>query len=714
MDAAVADARSGGTAAAERTRPSRDRLQSILTASTVALVGASDNSRWSLTAHAALTGYGFPGALFLVNRRGAPAHGRETSTSCVAIGRPIDLAVCIVSAESLPDALRDAAAAGAKGAIALASGFSESGAAGRQAQADLVALADELDITFFGPNCLGFLNLVDGVSGWASPPPVPDPEPGSIALISQSGGIAIQLGRFSAKHGIRFSHVISTGNEAMVDAFDVARTIVEDERVRCIAMFVEAIGDAQRFDELTARAAELDKPIVMMKVGRSALAAEVIASHTGALAGDDALIDVALRGAGVIRVDSLEELVVTAGLVAGTGRLPAGKLGVVSISGGACDVVVDAADTFGTPLAAFSEQTQARLRETGSAYGAAHNPLDVTGAAVGGPQLMTDAVEAVAADPDVGIVAIVDVLPDGDLQRKPSARLTALGEAISRVDKPCVVIHQVTQDLTDDASRSTEAIGVDHRICGIDMAVKAIGGAMRWSEWRPRPIDAPTASIAIEPRPLSEAEALELLSAHDIPIVPRRLATNADEAAAAAVELGYPVVVKVVSPEILHKSDIGGVALDLGSEADVRTAFARVTSAASAVAGARVDGVLVAPMRSGGVELIAGVVRDPVWGLALAVGLGGVWVNVLDDSSLRRLPVDEAVVHEMLGELRGRSLLEGARGSKPADLARLARVIANLGRLALALGPRLESIEINPLRVDGAEIEALDGAVTWS
>jgi acyl-CoA synthetase (NDP forming) len=713
MDAAVADARTPGTAPS-RARPSRERLQSILTASSVALVGASDNSRWSLTAYGALTGLGYPGKLFLVNRRGAEAHGRPTSTSCVAIGEPIDLAVCIVGAESLPDALRDAAAAGARGAVALASGFGESGDAGRQAQAALVELAHALDLTFFGPNCLGFVNLVDRVSGWASPSPVAGPEPGPVALISQSGGLAAQMGRFAAKHGIHFSHVISTGNEAMVDALDVAATVVEDERVRCLAMFVEAIADAQRFDALAARAAELDKPIVMMKVGRSALAAEVIASHTGALAGDDALIDVALRAAGVLRVDSLEELVVTAALVAGTGRLPAGRLGVVSISGGACDVVVDSADALGTPLAMFSEATQVRLRETGASYGAAHNPLDVTGAAVGGVQLMTDAIEAVAADPDVGVVAILDVLPDGDRQPEPSARLTAIGETISRVDKPCVVVHQLAQDMAPDALAGIERVGVAHRICGIDDAVKAIGSAMRWSAWQPRPIAAPATSIAVEPVPLSESETLALLGAHGIPVVPNRLAANADQAVAAANELGYPVVVKVASAQILHKSDIGGVVLDLRADDDVRDAFARVTAAASNVEGARVEGALVAPMRSGGVELIAGVVRDPVWGLVLAVGLGGVWVNVLNDSALRRLPADEVNVREMLDELRGRSLLLGARGSRPADLERLAAVIADLGRLALQLGPRLESIEINPLRVDGDAIEALDAAVTWS
>ena len=711
---AVADALPDDPVSTRRARPSRERLHSLLTSGSVALVGASDNSRWSLTAFATATKFDYPAKLFLVNRRGAPAHGRPTAVSCEAIGEPVDIAVLLVGAASLPDALRDAAAAGIKGVVALASGFGEAGEAGREAQAALVALADELDVTFFGPNCLGFMNLVDRVSAWASPAPVPDAAPGAVALISQSGGLAIQVGRFAAKQGVRFSHVISTGNEAMVDALDVAATVVEDERVRSLAMFVEAIGDAQRFDKLTARAAELGKPIVMLKAGRSVLAVQVIASHTGALAGDDELIDIALRSAGVIRVDSLEDLVVTAGFVTRTGRLAPGKLGVVSISGGARDLVVDSAELAGTPLATFSEQTRTRLRETGSAYGAVHNPLDVTGAAVGGPELMTAAMEAVAADPDVAIIGILDVLPDGIAQLEPSARLTALGETILRLGKPCVVIHQVAQDVPAELRARVADVGVEYWICGIDRAVKAIGSAIRWSQWQPRPVAHAEAIAPVDTRPLSEAEALDLLAGHGIPVVPHRLVRSAEEAVAAARELGHPVVVKVVSAQIAHKSDIGGVELDLTGDADVRAAFERVTAAAAGVEGAQVDGALVAPMRRGGIELIAGIVRDPIWGLTLAVGLGGVWVNVLNDSSLRRLPVDEQDVHEMLGELRGRSILEGARATTAANLDRLARAIADLGQLAEQLGPQLESMEINPLRVDGDTVEALDAAVTWS
>jgi acyl-CoA synthetase (NDP forming) len=693
---------------------SLERLRTLLSARNVAIVGASDNSRWSYTTYSTATRYGFPGRLHLVNRSGADAHGQPTVASCTAIDGDVDVAVLLVGAASLPDALRDVAAAGIPGAVALASGFGETGPAGRAAQAELVALARELDIVFLGPNCLGFLNLVDRCSAWASPPPVPEAAAGPVALVSQSGAVAMQLGRFGAKQSVRFSHVISTGNQAMVDTLDAARVVVEDERVRCVAMFVEAIGDTGRFDALARRAAELDKPIVMMKVGRSELAAQIIASHTGSLAGDDAVIDVALRQAGVIRVDSLEELVATAGLVARTGRLRPGRLGVVSISGGACDIVVDAAGAAEVPLATFAEATQARLRETGSAYGAAHNPLDVTGAAVGGPELMVDALKAVAADPDVAVLAVVDVLPDGDVLTETSGRLRAIGPAVSALDTPCVLLNQVAQDVPAHLRDEVAALGLEPWIAGLGVGVRSIGNVLRWSAWRPSEPAAEEAPLDLEPRPLAETDALALLAEHGVPTVPTHLVRSADDAVAAAREVGYPVVVKVVSAQILHKSDIGGVALRLADDDAVRAAYDRVTAAGAAVAGAVVDGALVAPFREGGLELIAGVVRDAQWGPTIAVGLGGVLVNALNDSSLRRLPVGEPDVHTMLGELRTSSLLDGFRGAPPADRDAIAAAVVALGRLALRLGPRLESIEINPLRVDGAVVEALDAVVTWS
>jgi acetate---CoA ligase (ADP-forming) len=694
--------------------PSPEVLRGLLTARNIALVGASNSSRWSLTAFTTATRYNFPGNLYLVNRRGEEAHGRPTATSCQAIGEPIDMAILLVGARGLPDALRDAAAAGARGAIVLASGFGETGATGLKEQASLVELARDLGISFLGPNCLGFVNFVDQVCGWASPAPVPLTTPGDIALVSQSGGTAMVVGRFAAKMGVSFSHVISTGNEAMINTLDVARVVIDDERVSALAMFVETIADAGKFDDLATRAAELEKPIVMMKVGRSDLAAEVIASHTGVLAGDDALIDVALRSAGVLRVDSLEELIVTTRLASRIGRRKPGKLAVVSISGGACDIVVDVAEANGIPLAPLKEETKERLRETGSSYGAVRNPLDVTGAAVGGPQLMVDAVNAVAADPDVGLVAIVDGLPDGEHLPHPSERLVAVGSAIRHIDTPCILLHSVTQYLPPGTREELEEIGISHWVTGLDIGLRAIGHVMRWWAWQTSTPEASPLTLTGNTHPETEVEALDLLRNHGIPVVPHQFADNPSDAVVIAADLGYPVAVKIVSPQILHKSDVGGVVLNVRDEGGVRHAYDQVTSAGSSIDGAQIDGVMLSAMRSGGIELVVGVVCDPTWGPVVAVGLGGIWVNVLNDSSLRRLPVHVATVREMISELRGRSLFEGFRGTQPVDVDALSRVIVDFSRLAIALGSELSSIEINPLRVDGHDFEALDAAVTWN
>jgi acyl-CoA synthetase (NDP forming) len=483
-------------------------------------------------------------------------------------------------------------------------------------------------------------------------------------------------------------------------------------------MFLESIRDVERFRRLTERAAGLEKPIVMMKVGTSALAAEIALTHTGALVGDDRLVDAALRQFGVVRVHSLEQLAITAGLLARTGPLPPGGLGVVSISGGACDIIADRAELAGVPLEPLAETTQARLSEVLASYGTIRNPLDITGAASENPQIFADALVALADDPSVALLAAVHVLPNEARAARFRPRLEVIAGGLRAAGNRGVLVDQTFGEIGPFTAGVLAEIGVPHAMTGLRDAVDAIGSAMRWSAWlrRKRTEALVEDELEVNGRGVawSEARALRLLGEHGLPVVPWRLVRTRDEAVAAARELGHPVVLKVVSAEILHKSDIGGVALNLRTDNEVSEAFERVTDAGAGVEGATVEGALVAPMRSGGVELIVGVVRDAQWGPTLAVGFGGVWVHVADDTSLRLLPVGEADVREMLNELRGRALLEGVRGSVPADIDRLVQTIVEFARLAERLGPELASIEINPLRVDGATIEALDAVVVWS
>jgi acyl-CoA synthetase (NDP forming) len=474
------------------------------------------------------------------------------------------------------------------------------------------------------------------------------------------------------------------------------------------------------------RAAAAGKAIVVLKAGSSALSARTAAAHTGALVGDDAVTDAVFADLGVIRVDSIEDMLITAGAAAALGRLERPGIGIVSISGGACDIVADRAEDLGAELPELAAETRDALAGIMPEYGTVQNPLDVTGAAIIDPTIFTRAIGAISRDPSVGVVGVIQGVPwfDDGTPYVSQRFVDAIGDGIRDAACPVAFINQVVQPITD-YTRSVMAHGnVSYVIPGLRQAIVALRNVAWWSEaTRPAPAGnagEPAVPVPVPPAPArhgqwSEDAARRLLAEAGVPVVPARLVTSAGDAARAAAEFGGPVCLKVVSPQILHKTDIGGVLLDVAAaEAPVKTAFEAVTAAAKNVDGATVDGVLVSPMRRGGAELLVGVVRDPHWGPMLAVALGGVFVEVLKDSALAPLPVSPRQARRMLDQLRGRAVLDGVRGAAPADLDALAAVIARTGDLALALGDDLESLEINPLRVDGAAIEALDAVVTWA
>ncbi|KAA1395997.1 acetate--CoA ligase family protein [Aeromicrobium ginsengisoli] len=691
--------------------------RSLLAPRNVVIVGASERSAWSAGSFANFERLGFEGKVHLVNRNGGVVHGQAAHQSCADIGEPVDLALLLVGAEAVPDALRDIAAAGIRSAVVLAAGLGESGETGQARQEEIVQLARELGVTCVGPNCLGFLNLVDKVPAWSGR--MAELTVGGMAVVSQSGATAHTIAAFASQQDIGVSHVVSTGNESMVDTTAMAAILVEDERVRSIAMFMESIRDAAAFRALAHRAAELEKPIVVLKIGSSALAAEIAQSHTGAMVGDDNLADAAFRQLGVIRVSSLEQLVITAGLLSRTGRLNAGGLGVVSMSGGACDLVADRAEACGVSLPVLAEATTDRLAGFLAAFGTSRNPPDVTGAASARPELFRDAVTALADDPAIGVVAAIHVHPTEERGAVMKERLRIHAPAFTHPDVPVILLDQTIATMDPATVRHLDELGIPLAMTGLDHVVDAVGHAMRWSAWlgeaRLPPDRVVTAlDLAGADRIWNEAESLALLAEHGVPVVPHAHVSTADEAADAASRLGFPVAVKVVSRDIVHKSDVGGVVLGRESAADVRRAFTDVQAAVDCVQGATSEGALISPMRAGGVELIVGVVRDDLWGLALAVGFGGVLVHVIEDSVVRVLPVTQADVHDMLAELRGSVLLDGVRGSKPVDRDALVEAILQLAQLAERLGDSLESIEVNPLRASGSTIEALDASIIWS
>jgi acetate---CoA ligase (ADP-forming) len=704
---------------------STERLRTLFEPRSIALVGASEKSTWSLMIHVGLTQGGFAGRVYYINPRNPTVHGQLAVARLTDIGEPVDLCYIMVGTDAVLPVIQDMIAAGIHNAVVLTGGFAEQDEHGRMLQEEITRLAAEHDLAIIGPNCMGYINITRSTEAMATLPERPILA-GSVALISQSGALGAMMLNYAHTQNVGLSMLISTGNEAAVSVTDALQYAVEDEATKVIALFMETIREPDRFVQIARRAFERGKPIVTLKAGRSEVTARVALTHTGALTGDDRVIDALFRQLGIVRVNSIEELILTANAFANTGQLPGRRLGIVAISGGVCDLAADLAEEAGIALPIFMEQTKGNLRTLLPVLGPANNPLDVTGAAMNNQDLMGNLLGIVTHDPELDAVFCL-MEPPAD--ETPQSRflmniLTGIGQALKHSPIPAFMITAASNDVRGPGRSFLERTGIPFLSGGIRILIPALGKLMDWTE-RYRTAQAHESSaLSVGVRTISidgaasgswsEYQARAFLEQQRIPVIPAALATSAEQAAEEARAMGFPVALKIASPDIVHKSDIGGVKLALQNEDAVREAFTQVMgSAQAAMPGARIEGVLVSPMRSGGIELLVGVTRDATWGQVLAVGMGGIWVEVLKDTSLRVLPVTRDDVRAMLAELQGAKLLHGARGSKPAAMDALVEVIYRTAELAQGLKADLESLEINPLRVDGSQIEALDAVITW-
>jgi acetate---CoA ligase (ADP-forming) len=696
------------------------RLAEFFAPRSIALVGASEASGWARFIAMASVATGFTGPLIPVHPRIDSAFGRPAVRSLRDIPEPPDLAFVLAPTQAVPSVVDDMAASGVRHAIVLASGYREVGEAGRALERQLVAQAAAAGIVILGPNCLGFLNTHAQAGPFALNVPLPL-APGPVGIALQSGALASVVLAFARSRAIGVSSLTSVGNEAMITIEDMVEYLVDDENTRVICLFLEEISDPAAFGRAAVRADRAGKPIVALKVGSSPAGQAAALAHTGSVAGDDKVVDSVLRQLNIIRVTSIEELLTTGALL-GYDRWPRGRrMGVITASGGACDIIADQSSEQGITIPPFADETAAAITPLIPPFASARNPLDVTGYGLANQRTGTltaidYALEAAVRDPGLDFVIFSGVTlpdaapPDEALAKMMEDRLAWLSQQIDASPIPIIPIGHTSIDVSPYARDLLATYNV-HLLGGMDQGLRALGNALTWVERRGQVRSSlPTPEVADDgnARTWSEWAGRELLSRAGVPVVPGELAQSAAAAVAAAERLGLPVALKISSAQITHKSDIGGVALGLGSASEVAAAYEKVRAAGDAVAGASIDGVLVTPMRGGGVELLAGVTLDPTFGPVLAVGLGGVWVEILADTSLRVLPVDAAEVKRMLGELRGLPLLRGARGSKPADLDAVAEAIAGIGRTALSLKGALRALEVNPLWVNGDQVEALD------
>lgn len=679
----------------------------------VALVGASDKSTWSTMIHSRFARFGHEGQLFAVNRGGIPAHGLPGFTSCSAIPEAVDMAYIYVPAPAVIGALEDAAAAGIRDAVILSSGFAEAGGEGIAMQEAVARRAGELGVRFMGPNSMGFANIGhrSAVTSINTRLPV---RSGRLALVSQSGAIANELGKFAHAQGIGLAFTAATGNEAGITVTDILDYLVDDDAVGAIGLYVESLKHPDRFVATAARARAAKKPIVVLKLGRSAMAGAIGLAHTGSLVGDDGVFDALCDRYGIARVNSIEELVITADFLGQIGPIDPPRVGFTSISGGACAIYADLAELHGVEIAPYAEATQARLREVLPAFAATLNPLDVTGVVVQEPQTWSKVIPILEDDPNMGLIVAATVMPNTEPEMQilgPGVRAAA--EGFRATGKPAVIASVILQDASEVQLAFRASAGIDVVLPDLDFGVRALAHLQRWSQRLTRPLAAGSAPAAASERPRGERETLAYLAERGVPVIPSTLVTDAAAATRAVAALGGLAALKIASPQIAHKTEAGGVRLNVSAD-EAAAAFESIVAAALAHSpSAQIDGVLASPMRPAATELIVGIVRDPEWGLALTLGIGGILTEVLRDSATRLLPIDAAEAKEMLLSLRGARLLQGYRGQPVADLDALAAAVVAIAEAAAALGPALAALEVNPLRVDGARVEALDGLTIY-
>lgn len=697
------------------------RLRELLEPKSVVIVGANSTSTWSRFTYDNLVSGGFEGELYLVNRRGEECHGQASFASLAELPQTPDLAIVLTGTNSLETILEEARLKGIRNLIVLASGLGEAGAEGKALQEKLVERARAAGQLILGPNNLGFINAHAKVAAFSHMTQMPIIT-GGVGVASQSGALAIYLLPYMASRGVGCSTAVTVGNEAMVSAIDVMDVLVQDENTKVIAAYLEQISHPAQFLDVAARARAAGKPIVIFKAGRGEASARVAAAHTGSLVGDDKVIDAACRQFGVIRVENIEDLVATAGIIEAYGALPGTRVGVVTGSGAMCALVAEKAEAAGLELPAPAPETVQGLHDAGlPAFSTVNNPMDTTGYISVDPSIMTKANQCFIDDPGYDFIVINSSWPASQVMADMGrSNQDELLRQLTTSAKPVIPMSFLPTEVTEFGRGFAAEHGFPHSSDSFDRGIPAVARSAWWGRRVKELADEteiPAAPALTRPpgaEAWTEVQTGEYLRSHGVPYVPAAIATSRQEAIEAAESLGYPVVLKVASEDIAHKTDVGGVRLMLRDAAAVAEAHDFISESVARLAPeARIQGIAVSPMRPAGTELLVGVVRDPQWGLVLAVGFGGVMVEILKDSALRLLPVGPAEIRRMLESLRGIDLLKGFRGGEATDLDLLAREIFKISQVAVGLGDELEELEINPLRVSGNQIEALDALIRW-
>lgn len=691
----------------------RAAVRTMLNARSIAIIGATpDTNKLNGRPQHFLMRDGYTGEIWPVNPRYEEIHGRRCYPDIASLPTAPDMAIVAVAAQRAPETVAQLGAKGCPVAVIFSSGFGELGPDGKEVERQLVATARENNIRICGPNTLGFINAFDTMpatfSQYADAPPIAGP----VGFASQSGAFGTGISALARSRGLGFGYFVSTGNTSDITPIDCLRAMLDDERIRVLAGYLEGLGDGALMLDLAHEAISRGRPVVVTKVGRNPAGARAAASHTGSLAGEDRVFDGVARQAGIIRARNEEHMLdVLTALV--SNPVPSGRgVAILTMSGGAGVLMADRAEEIGLSVPAMSAETRARLANVLPDFGATANPIDVTGQFLADPRIMEDSVRIALEDPQVD-VAVVWL----QLMHRHSDKLVELFQRIKRsVTKP-IIVCWVEAPESARMALMRDAIAV---INATERVIDAAAGLIEWGEITRRfasrgalPAAAPSRALASgDARPVATIKAAGMLRAAGLTMVETRLAKSAAEAARIAAEIGFPVVVKIESPDIGHKTEADGVRLGLKDPAAVEKAFADVTAAAKKhLPSARLDGVIVQSMAKPATEMVLGLRRDPVFGHVVMVGLGGIFVEVLKDVVFARAPVSAVDAEMMLDRLVGAAVLAGARGRPPVDRKALVGAIQALGTLAAA-HPEIEELDLNPVFAGADGVVAVDWLMT--
>ncbi len=708
-----------------------NQLQPVLRPTSIAIVGASNDPR--KRGYQAIQGLlrdRFAGQIYPVNTKEKEILGLTAYDGITKIKEEVDLALIATPAQSVPAVLRDCGRKKVKGAIVLAVGFGETGVAGEKLQQEIIGIGQRENIRIVGPNTSGVFNLHHNMNLTG----IRDLPKGSMAILSQSGNMTLSLiTEIRAKSTLGFSAYVGVGNEADIQFHEYLEYFRQDPNTRIIVMFVDGMRDGRTFLQVAKETVE-EKPIVLLKSGRSDKGRRAAQSHTGALAGLSAVSRTAFKRVGIITIDHSDELFPAAEALAYEPPLRRNRVAILSDGGGHGALAADALSDYAMSLPDLSEQTRTRLRAVLPSSTAVHNPLDLAGATDSNPGVFADCARVLLEDSEIDALMVVGLFGGYHIRFSdsllPIEEDTArrLGQLHEQYHKP-MVVHSLyasyrptpldilkgyripVHESIDIAAKCLSVLDeYGHHLTishdRSDFIMKSEGKAL------PEVMELFASATSQRRKALLETEARQALRPHGVPITDYEFAVTGDDAVAAARRIGYPVVLKIISPDIVHKSDMGGVLLNLKNDDMVRDGFdLLVARARRQHQRTKVRGVIVTPMMPEGVEIVVGVTQDPQFGHVIMFGLGGIMVEVLGDVAFRVLPVGKLSAPQMLEEIRAHAILDGIRGRQPCDKGAIVDLLLRISDFVEAYSTHLAELDLNPVIVYEKGLTVVDARI---